>query len=230
MIDRDLLNVKVDILKKFDIFSDLHESELIELAKISKLCNLKKGTLIYREGDPSKYLYIISQGKTKSFCNAMSGRIIGETISENIIGVHNLLTGEPRWACAVAVDNVIMLRVRNKDFISYLQNKPMLIFKFWNRTNYKLNIVSNRLRAFIDCSAEQKVIDVLYGLHEKSNSFLPLHFKLEDIASICGLTRETTARITGHLKRDGIIESNYHGIRIKDISKLENLKRYYPIM
>ena len=230
MMDSDMLNIKLDILKKFDIFSDLNSIELIELANISLLCHLTRGTIIYREGDPSQYLYIIGKGKMRSFSNTLSGRTIGETISEDIVGVHNLLTGEPRRSCAVAMDNVIMLKIRSKDFFVYMKNKPMLILKFWTRTENILNIVHNRLKALIDCSAEQKVIDILYGLYAKSNSFLPFYFKLEDIASMVGLTRETTARITSHLKRDGIIESNCNGVRIRDINKLRSLKQYYPIM
>jgi CRP-like cAMP-binding protein len=228
MVDTKLQDIKLQILEKLDIFSDLNSDELLELANISELCNFPKSTIIYREGDQPEDIYIIGEGRIKSFSNSLSGRIIGGNVSKDIIGLHNLLTNEPRWLCAEAVDNVIVLKVSRQAFLLYLEKKPMLQLKFLMRAEKMLQIMSNRLKASVDSSADQRVIDILYGLYEKFGSLLP--FKIVEIASLAGLTRETTTRIMGRLRRNGIVKSRRNGIRIVDVDRLRVLKQYCPII
>jgi CRP-like cAMP-binding protein len=228
MIDTNLQNVKLEILSKLDIFADLNNDELIGLADIAELSNFPKSTIIYREGDQPENIYIIGEGRIKSFSNSLSGRIIGGNVSKDIIGLHSLLTNEPRWLCAETVDNVIVLKVSRQDFLLYLKNKPTLQLKLLTRAEKMLQIMANRLKASTDSSADQRVIDILYGLYEKFGSLLP--FKILEIASLAGLTRETTTRIMSRLRRNGIIKSRRNGIRIVDVDRLRILKQYWPII
>ena len=71
MIDTDLQNLKLQILKDLELFSDLNDDELIELANISVLCHLEKGTIIHRQGNYPEYVYIINQGRIKSFSHSL---------------------------------------------------------------------------------------------------------------------------------------------------------------
>jgi CRP/FNR family transcriptional regulator len=228
MIDTNLPNVKLKILSKLDIFSDLNNDELLELINISELCSFPKSTIIYREGDQPEYIYIIGEGRIMSFSNSLSGRMIGGNVSKDIIGLHSLLTNEPRWLCAEAVDDVVVLRVNRQDFLLHLKNKPMLQLKLLVRADKMLQIMSNRLKALTDSSADQRVIDILYGLYEKFGSLLP--FKIVEIASLAGLTRETTARIISRLRKNGIIKSRWNDITIVDIDRLKILTKYCPII
>jgi CRP-like cAMP-binding protein len=228
MINQDSQNIKFDILKQIELFSYLTENELLELARISILCKYKKGTIVYREGDVPKYLYIIGKGRIRSFCSSLSGRIINEDISNDLIGVSNFFTGDPREQSAECVDNVTVLEVGRVDFFSFIKNKPELVWRFLIRSHQKLTIVINRLNAYIDSSAEQKVIDILYGLNKKSG--VAMFFNLEEISNLGGITRETTARVTSQLKKSGIVETSHKGIRIIDINRLKNLRQYDPII
>jgi CRP/FNR family cyclic AMP-dependent transcriptional regulator len=228
MINTDTRNIKFQILRKSDLFDDLTDDELLELASMAVLCAFTKGSTIFREGDQPEYIFIVGEGRIKFFSNSLSGRTIGAGVSEDIIGIHNLLTNEPRWLCTEALDDVIGLKLSRQDFLSYLKNKPMIQLKFLMRADKVLQLTYNRLKVLVDCSADQRVIDILYGLHEKFGSLLP--FRIEEIASLAGLTRETTTRITRCLVKSGIIESGRKGVRVVDIDRLKVLKQYSPII
>jgi CRP-like cAMP-binding protein len=228
MIDINIQNIKLQILEKLDIFSDLNSDELLELANMSTLHTFTRGTIIFREGDKPEYIFFIGEGRIKTFGNLLSGRIVGSGTNVDIIGMHNLLTNEPRWLCAQAVDTVTGLKLGRQAFLSYLEKKPKLQLKFLTRAEKVLQIMHNRLKILIDCSAGQRVTDVLYGLYERSGPLL--NFEIGEIASLAGLTRETTTRVTSRLVRQGIIESSRKGIRVLDIDRLKILKNYYPII
>jgi CRP-like cAMP-binding protein len=66
----------------------------------------------------------------------------------------------------------------------------------------------------------------LYGLYKK---FGPsLSFKMDDIASHTGLTRETTIRVMSLLRKNGIIEVSRSNIKILDAEKLRLFEQYSP--
>jgi len=226
MINTKRQDIKIQILKNAPFFSDLNDDDLRELSHISKLCNFQKGTIIYREGDEPEFLYIISKGRIKSFSSSFSGRILGGNISTDLIGLNNLFTGEARWLSAQTLDDVTVLRLSKKNLLPYLLQRPNIQIKLLMRSERMLNIIYNRLKSSFDCSAYQRIVDMLYGLYEKFGPLLS--FKMAEIASQTGLTRETTIRIMSALRKKGIIEVTHNGVKITDADGLRILKLYHP--
>ena len=219
-------DVKLQMLKKWDILSDLSNDDLHEFADMLELCHIKKGTYIYGEGDNPDYMYFIISGKVQSFSNTLSGRIIGGNITEEIVGLNSMMSGQPRWLSAKVQENLVTLRVQREDFISYLLKRPELQMKFLIGADKLLHILYNRIKSSYDCSAQQRVYGMLFGLYEK---FGPsLSFKMDDIANHTGLTRETTIRVMSHLRKKGIIEVSRGNIKIKDVDKLRLFEQYSP--
>ena len=197
-------DLKIQVLKKWDMLSGLSTDDLREFADLLELCHIKKGTYLYREGDIPDYMYFIVRGKVQSFSNTLSGRVIGANITQEVIGLNSMMSGQPRWLSAKVQENLVTLRIRREDFIAYLQKRPELQMKFMIQADKLLNILYNRIKSSYDCSAQQRVYGMLYGLY---NKFGPsLSFKMDDIASHTGLTRETTIRVMSLLRKNGIVE------------------------
>jgi CRP/FNR family transcriptional regulator, cyclic AMP receptor protein len=226
--DRNLRISRLQILKACEVFSGLSEDDLLELADISVLCNLTRGDTIYREGDNPDYIYIIAEGRIKSYNNSLSGMYIIGNISKDLIGLQNIISGDPCWSSAEAMDNMRVLKVRRQEFLIYLKSKQILLWQIVSRAEKTINKLHNRVITIIGCSSEQKVIDIFYGLYEKFGVLLP--FKRYEIASLAGLTRETTTRVISSLRKSGIIKSTSNGIVIKDVNKLRELKNLSPIL
>jgi CRP-like cAMP-binding protein len=218
--------MKLQVLQKWDMLSDLSHDDLVEFADMLELCHIKKGSYLYREGDTPDYIYFIVKGKIQSFSNTLSGRIIGGNITQEIIGLNSMMSGQPRWLSAKAQDNLVTLKVHREDIISYLLKRPELQMKFLIQADKLLHILYNRIKSSYDCTAQQRVYGMLYGLYEK---FGPsLSFKMDDIASHTGLTRETTIRVMSLLRKNGIIEVRRGNIKIIDADKLRLFEQYSP--
>ena len=221
-------NVLDRYLKNLELFSGLNDEEFQQLANISVLCTLEKGTIIYRQGNKPEYIYIISEGKIKSFSYSLSGKTVIATVSADLIGLQNIFSGEPLWVSAEAMNHVTALKVSGDDFRSFIEHKPKLLMKILKRAEKTMTCLFNRLNVLSDCSADQRVIDIFFGLYEKFGQTLP--FRMAEIAALSGLTRETTIRVTSRLKKEGIIRSMRNTIIITDADRLRELKQYYPLL
>ena len=219
-------DIKLQVLKKWNMLSDLSDDDLLEFADMLELCHIKKGTYIYREGDNPDYMYFIVRGKVQSFSNTLSGRTIGGNITQEVIGLNSMMSGQPRWLSAKAQENLVTLRVHREDIISYLLKRPALQMKFLIQADKLLHILYNRIKSSYDCSAQQRVYGMLFGLYEKFGPSLP--FKMDDIASHTGLTRETTIRVMSLLRKNGIIEVSRGSIKVVDAEKLKLFEQYSP--
>jgi CRP/FNR family transcriptional regulator, cyclic AMP receptor protein len=228
MIEINLKQHEIQTLKNVEIFSDLDEDELIALANISVGCSFPKGTVIYREEDKPEFIYVIAEGRIKSFSHSLSGKVIIANISKDVIGLQNIVSGKPLWVSAEAMEDVRTLRLSRQDFLAFIKPRPLLLLKLLKRAEQTMNSLFNRLNDLIDSSADQRVIDILFALHEKFGSALP--FRIAEVASLAGLTRETTIRVLSRLTKDRIIKSNRTGITIIDVNTLRTHKQHFPIM
>ena len=178
MLDTELHSLKLQILRNLELFSDLNDDELIELANVSVVCHLEKGTIIYRQGNNPEYIYMINEGKIKSYSHSLSGRIVIANVSQDLIGLQNIVSGEPLWVSAEVMDATTALKVHSHDFIVFIKRYPLLMLKILKRAEKTMTCLFNRLNVLADCSAEQRVIDGLYGLYEKFGLMLP--FRMAD--------------------------------------------------
>ena len=101
----------LQVLRRVEIFKHLQDNILIKIAALLTVVEKQKGKFIVRKGEPGQVFYIIQQGRVK-VTNAGLGdakymdQILGPG---DFFGERALLTGEPRAADVVAVENVTLL-------------------------------------------------------------------------------------------------------------------------
>ena len=73
---------------------------------------------VVREGDPGDALYIIVEGTVEIHTG---GRMVARMTAGDFFGEISLFDGEPRSATVVAVDDVVLLRLKSSDFETLLK-------------------------------------------------------------------------------------------------------------
>jgi CRP-like cAMP-binding protein len=132
-------------LRSLTIFSDLDKNELEIVYKRVFEQSIKKGSLLFVEGEPGELLYIIMSGcveiikKTKD-----NEKIVLATMGANdIVGEMSLIDSEPRAATArTSADSVLMVITKQK-FNEILQSDPRIAAKILMGL---LKVISRRLR------------------------------------------------------------------------------------
>jgi len=97
---------------------------------------VKEGTLIFQEGDKADGLFIIKSGQVAI---RLGNRTLAELTTNNIFGEMALIDDAPRSATAVAVTDVELVPISEKQFLFLVSQTPFFALKV-------MRVLARRLR------------------------------------------------------------------------------------
>ena len=113
------VQLRIKTLRKVELFSQLSDDELKELAERLRYSPFAKGNVITRQGDVKSYwLYVIINGEAEVYVDLPNGkrRLVRMLERGNFFGEMGLLTGAPRSASVIAKTDVECYRI-DKDVV-----------------------------------------------------------------------------------------------------------------
>ena len=99
--------------------------------------SFKAGSIIFREGDEARELFVIKSGEVRI---QIGNRTITELGPDSIFGEMALIDNEPRSATAIALTDVEMVAVSEKQFLFLVGQTPYFALKV-------MRVLAQRLRA-----------------------------------------------------------------------------------
>ena len=97
----------------------------------------KAGTTIFREGEQAHELFVIKRGDVRI---QIGNRTVSELSADHIFGEMALIDAEPRSASAIAVTDVELVPVSEKQFLFLVGQTPYFALKV-------MRVLAQRLRA-----------------------------------------------------------------------------------
>lgn len=97
----------------------------------------KAGDTIFKEGDPATELYVIQKGRVGI---QTDNRILDTLDANTIFGEMALIDGKPRSAAAIAMTDVTLVPVSEKQFLFLVSQTPFFALKL-------MRVLAGRLRA-----------------------------------------------------------------------------------
>lgn len=133
-----------DFLKSVSIFSLLEREEIEKISSALRPVEAAKGTVLFRQGDEGRELYIVESGCIASSIELPDGgnREIALFRPGDFFGEMSIFEEAPRSATCSAKEDSILLRLRDRDFFSVIDSYPLIAIKIMYRM---LNIVTQRL-------------------------------------------------------------------------------------
>ena len=98
---------------------------------------IRAGDVIFREGDQAQELFVIRSGEVRI---QIGNRTIAELSADSIFGEMALIDNEPRSASAIAVTDVELVAVSEKQFLFLVSQTPYFALKV-------MRVLAQRLRA-----------------------------------------------------------------------------------
>jgi CRP/FNR family cyclic AMP-dependent transcriptional regulator len=99
--------------------------------------SFKAGSVIFREGDEAHELFVVKSGEIRI---QIGNRTISELSADSIFGEMALIDNEPRSATAIAVTDVELIPVSEKQFLFLVSQTPYFALKV-------MRVLAQRLRA-----------------------------------------------------------------------------------
>ncbi|QJC30276.1 helix-turn-helix domain-containing protein [Enterobacteriaceae endosymbiont of Neohaemonia nigricornis] len=194
---------------------------------------LQKGSIIFKEKDTVKYLYILCSGIIKNFFITKHGeeQIIKFNYIGDLFGLDGFNSGYYNSFSQV-IDKSILCII------------PLNIFKFLcdkipSISSYIINIMSKEMKKNYQLifllskrNAEKKIATFIYNLSQNfrmkgiSTNKIKLSMSRNDIGNYLGLTIETISRILNKFKKNKILVIHGKYILINNYLKLLKLVHY----
>jgi len=206
-------------LEEIPMFSALTGAHLKELYDQTHLKQFSKDSIVFYEGDESKYLHILLEGSIKLYKTTPKGTQIqiNRMAAPSLIGEYACFENQPFPAsCEFLTDGVMGLLPFE------------FVYKHLNNSDFSLEIIKSLtgkvalLSALVHketvLSSEAKVADLMMQK-------LPLFHRLKnnEIASMLNLTPETFSRILTKFKKEGIISVKKQMIILENEEALCNI-------
>jgi DNA-binding response OmpR family regulator len=202
-------------------------NELKNVIQERKIRSLKKGQVVYYEGDPDNGLYLILSGKIKTFKQSTEGRelITGVYKADEYLGINSSLAGEPYIDTAVAIESSALCLIPSAMLNQLINDYPEVGRSFIKLLSNDIREKEEQLVQLAYSSVRKKMADVIMRLHyqqlPKSKTF---KVSREDLASMAGMATETVSRTLSDFMSEGLIAKDGPTITVLDLQRLNRMK------
>lgn len=215
---------RAQIIRQSEIGTRLDEALLMRLAAASNAVDYRRRRFVYRKRDAADTLYIIARGRVK-LCTIEEATkreaVIDILGSGALFGESALYTTGAREKCAVAYENVRLLRIPVGDFLEAMTAHRGLNDYILHLIGQRLLHAERRVANFaldaIPARLDKLLVELSerYGRTEPGGVLIDLALPHREIASIVGSTRESVTVRLNAMRRAGIIEFVNRKILIK---------------
>nr|WP_175475604.1 Crp/Fnr family transcriptional regulator [Evansella caseinilytica] len=214
-------------IRKVPIFSDLSKEEVHRFQEAVHSKIFAKGQFIFRQGEKSKGLFVLSDGLVKLTILSTDGKeqILRILYPGDFFGQYALLENKTYYANAEALRQTTVCMISKEEFLKIIGHSPKTMFQFLLSVNQKLHESEEWIGARSFLEVEQRLTRYLLYFYQKNNhpgQAFNLPIPKKDFAALIGTTPETLSRkLVGLKKRNIISLEGPRGIKIIDETALQ---------
>lgn len=211
----------------------MEESVLKKLEKFfskKKIINYKKGEIIIRSDDVPQGVYYVKKGYVSLYTIFEDGRQVTLNIFKrgSYFPMMWAISNIPNAYYFQAITETSLYRAPKDKVVNFLKRNPDALFDVTRRILIGLDGILIVLQYLVSGTAYQKIIATLTVLakrfgKKRQNGGITIELALthQDVANLCGITRETTSLAMKKLEKRGLISYDNHHVVVKSIVKLE---------
>ncbi len=221
---------KLLLLRGFDIFEHISDTEYEELGLVHNFLEAKDGEFIYFPFQHNNKLYFAKEGFIKlGYIDEQGNEIIKEIIQKGeVFGQLTLEKNNNQDEFARAYKSSVSLCAFTiEDFLRLLQKKPQMAIAFSFQLGNKLRKVENRLLNILNKDVKNRLVQLLLQLAADNNAInnneavIDKFLTHEDIARLIGSSRQTVTTTLNQLEKQNLLLVSKEFIRITDIKALK---------
>ena len=215
-----------DLLAGVDLFKELRPDELARLANESSRESLRRGDVVFREGDEPDRLYVVIQGRIAISKRSIDGReaVVALVEDGDLFGEMGFFLPLGRSAEARALEPSTLLAVAFAPVRQIYEERPELLWGV-------VSMLADRVRIMDDVLADSVFLDVtgrtakrLLEIASGNDEFV-LPVTQEELAAIVGASRERVNKAIASFVRLGWIDQADRQYSILDRAQLSRRAR-----
>ncbi len=220
-----------EVLSQIALFRRVIPEDRERLANVSHLRQYERGDLVFDEGDPSDFFFIVVTGRVKVFKRAPNGhdRILEIFGPGGLLGAVAAYEARPYPACAGAIEPTTCLLTPRPAFFALLEERPSLVRGLLGSLSIRLMELTARLAELTGGRVESRFARLFLklgsqmGRPDRGGVFVPMALSRQELADLTGTTIETCIRIMSRWGKDNVLLTDKDGFVILDTAALEAL-------
>ena len=218
------------LLVRTEVFGDLEERELVEVAQVAVPRHWDRGEVIFREGDRGDTCYLLRTGAVVLTREHQDGRMVAlaELRAGALFGELAMFRGETRSATAEAIEATTAVALLASDMQRLIRRSPGLALKFLATLAERVSKTNERLlQQSFQTVAGRVASALLAQVVSRQAEGAPetdvlVRSTQAEIANLAGTSRESASRFLATLERAEVVTLGRGKVTVHDPGRLRN--------
>lgn len=217
------------IVRELSSLKALNKDELIRIASCKTSKIIKKGDLIFEEGDVVNGVYCVTSGICKMSKLSANGKdqIVKLVKSGELLGQRSMISDEPANLSAVALEDMEICFIPKTEILNMFDQNNEFSRNVMKTICGDLKETSEHLVSIAQKTVKERLAETLIYLEENfgknEDGSLRVQLTREELAGMIGTATESCIRLLSDYNKLGLIELIGKKIVIKDIGKLRKI-------
>jgi len=222
-------NTSLWYFESVDLFNVLCPHKVKRMDETHTFNQYKKNQFIYFPNEPSKYIYMIAEGRVKIGNYTSDGKeVVKAILSKGEIFGELALTGEDtRSDFAQAMDeNTQICPMSIQDMQELMKDDRELSLKIFKLIGFRIKKLEKKIESLVFKDARTRIVEFIKdaaawkGQKVGFETLVNTKLTHKDIANLTGTSRQTVTTILNELKDKNLITFNRRRILIRDLETL----------
>ncbi|WKL44607.1 Crp/Fnr family transcriptional regulator [Flavobacterium sp. ZE23DGlu08] len=217
------------IVREFSSLKALTKEELLKLSDCKTSHIIKKGEVIFEEGENVNGIYCIKDGVCKLTKLSANGKdhIVKLVTKGELLGQRSMISDEPVNLSAVALEDMQVCFIPKSEVMGYFDKNNQFSMNVMKSICGDLKDADDHMVNLAQKTVKERLAETLLYLNDtfgkNEDNSLKVQLSRDELASIIGTATESCIRLLSDFKKLGLIELNGKKIILKDINKLKKL-------
>jgi CRP-like cAMP-binding protein len=217
------------IVREFSSLKALNKDELLKLANCKTSHTLKKGEVIFQEGENVNGIFCIKKGVCKLTKLSPNGKdhIVKLVSKGELLGQRSLISEEAVNLSAVALEDMEVCFIPKTEVMGFFDKNNQFSMNVMKNICGDLKEADGHMVDMAQKSVKERLAETLLHLHDtfgvNEDNSLQIQLSRDELASMIGTATESCIRLLSDFKKLGMIELVGKKITLKDISKLKRI-------
>ena len=217
------------IVREFSSLKALTKDELLKLSECKTSHVIKKGEVIFEEGENVNGIFCIKDGICKLTKLSANGKdhIVKLVTKGELLGQRSMISEEPVNLSAVALEDMEVCFIPKTEVMGFFDKNNQFSMNVMKTICGDLKEADDHTVNLAQKTVKERLAETLLYLHDtfgkNEDDSLKVQLSRDELASMIGTATESCIRLLSDFKKLDLIELNGKKIILKDINKLKKI-------
>lgn len=217
------------IVRELGSLKALDRQELIHLASCKESYMVKKGEVIFEEGERMNGVYCVKDGVCKLVKLNPDGKesILRLVKRGELLGQRSVISDETSYLSAVAIEDMQVCFIPRTEIMDFIKDNSNFSLEITRDICSQLKEANSLSVDFSNKTVKERLARILIYLYklsgEDEQQNINIQISREELANMAGTATESCIRLLSEMKKEGLIALEKKKIKLLDFSTLKKM-------